>query len=533
MTIPEGFFTTATQTYYGLDPLATEAEELWGEFVATLPAGTVIEPGDEAIQEQYVEFLSGKLEAIYRSEEKGALSPAEIEARKIIWTVFDILLTLLQKVTTLQIVNSDTLKFFTQYEKAYSDLMARAYFYIGSGTVDRTVWKADKMYGIPNYEGGDEGLGRLLESTLDARLTHTTPSEIASEFKLGYGDITLQEVFEYLYAQYESEDTAVGETVRYVLESPAWKDKDPNRPAEEGAKDQTRRNECEIELTKTAEGEIIINVNMKQRITTVAERTGATLAQAYEILVEKLEEKIEILNDRYIADYTINFPDVEEYITQIVPGLGDYQWLIDDINYAKSLETWDADFYAFRRLANQYLDLLTQVEVWSHTETDTLVDASKEEVLEEMNDLFQAAYLQAKTDHIVEIADPEDPTQSDYLSPWEQNITNDKLREAFIQFRDFKIPWDWGILAGGLASGQNPTDPQAVKLERSKTLRGELNQRMNTFIDTLDSKMQLIQDRTEQQREVVESAASARKMINEIIQTAIRQLQNILASIYK
>ena len=34
MTIPQGFFTTVTQSYYGLDPEATEAEELWEEFVA-------------------------------------------------------------------------------------------------------------------------------------------------------------------------------------------------------------------------------------------------------------------------------------------------------------------------------------------------------------------------------------------------------------------------------------------------------------------------------------------------------------------
>ena len=480
MTIPQGFFTTVTQSYYGLDPEATEAEELWEEFVATLklPEGTSVDPEDTEIQEKYLDFLSGKLSAIYRSEEKGALSPAEMEARKIIWTVFDILLALLQKVTTLQMVNSDALKFFTQHEKAYSDLMARAYFYIGSGTVDQFVWKHRSMYGLPQHEEG----GPLLESTLDARLTQTTPSEIASEFKLGYGDITLQEVFEYLYDQYK--DLQNGETARYMLSSPAWKDKDPNRPSEEGPKEQTRRNECEIELTKNAEGEILINVHMKQRITTVAERTGATLGEAYEILVDKLNEKIDYLNSEYGDDYTINFPDVEEYLTQIVTGLGDYQWLIDEVNHAKSLSHWSSAFYAFKNLANQYLDLLTQVEVWNRVETNTLVDASEEEVLEEMNTLFQAAYGQAKADHLVEI-------QNNDLSPWEQN-QNDRVKELFIQFRDFKIPWDWGILAGGFTN--NPGDVQTVKLNQVREIRGAINQKLNTFIETLDSKMQLIQD---------------------------------------
>jgi len=517
MSIPEGFFTAITQSYYGLNPQEQEAEELWGEFVASLPAGTVIDPESPDIQEQYLAFLAGKLSSTYRSEASSALSPAEIEARKIVWTVFDILLVLLQEVTALQILNSETLSFLTKYQKEYSDLMARAFFYVGSGSVDREVWK--NIYGVPEHEGG----GRILESSLDARMTPTVPSDIASEFKLGYADITLQEVFEYLYDQYK--DIGEGETVRFMLESSAWRDKDPNRT--DGPNDQTRRNECEILLTKNSDNEITISVRMNQRIASLAERTNSSRALAYDTLVERMQNKLDILIDQYPVGsevYEIDFPDSEEYLTQIVPGLGDYQWLIDDVNAAKNASHLAAAYYDFKRLANQYLDMLEQVEVWSSTPLSvTLTDATEEEIYEQMNTAFQTVYSEAKTADIVEIS------ASD-LSPWEQN-QSDKLQEAFISFRDLKIPWDWGILAGGIV--QDATGAQTAKLSEQKELRGAINQKINTFIETIDSKMKLIEDRADQQREVIEAASSARKMTNEIIQTAIRQLQNILASIYK
>jgi len=129
MSIPSGFFSTVTESYFGLDPQAVEAEELWGEFVETLPAGTSIDPEDHEIQKQYMEFLAGRLTSVYKSEEKGALSPKEIEARDIFFAIFSIAIEMLKSLQDCVRAQSQLLKFYADWQKEYTDTMAQTPIY--------------------------------------------------------------------------------------------------------------------------------------------------------------------------------------------------------------------------------------------------------------------------------------------------------------------------------------------------------------------------------------------------------------------
>jgi len=542
-----------------------------------LPAGTPVDTENPETKALYMEFLSKKIFSARLSEPTTALSPAEIEARKVIWTIFDILLVLLQKVTALQILNTTTVQNLVEHEKSYSDLMARIFFYIGSGVVDKSVWK--KLYGVPRHAGEDAG--RFLESDIDARFTQTSPSEIASEFILGYGDITLQEVFESLYNQYKElgphdSENPEKNIVSFTIESPAWLDRG-------GDSRQMLRNICDISLTKNSDESMSIDTKMRQITTSLSAASGFSRQESYNTAIQKVSDEVHVYNDAsgtakisldaedpwYGVYWDVDIlPTAEQYVNEILTGnYSTYSAaeLQEVINAAWALKNelhkrnagnpfdpaaghqWI--WHIGRNLNVQnalrdYIRLLgaQEEEQWApETVPITLTDPSEAEVFERMNDSFQAIYQIAKDESILELGDVGETEVNgttvygedyDKLNEWEQNQPPER-RQAYAQFRDLKLSWDWGILTGGFASGQEPDQVQTVKLNEIRSIRGAINQKLNTYIDTIKSKRDLIKDRADQQRETVEAATSARKMTNEFIQSAIRQLQNILASIFK
>lgn len=207
MTIPNDL-SNITKVYYGVDPTTDAGQELWQEFVATLPPNEPIEEGDPDLQKQYLAFLSNKLSTTYLSEAANALSPSEIESRRIIYTIFDIILTLMGRISTTQINNSMALNFIARRRGEYGEMEKRAFTYIGTGTIYRDP--PDER----NIEMDDNP-----ESSVDARETVTRPSSVASEFELGYANITVDDITKWLYAKMmttnKSEET-------FDLYSPGW-----------------------------------------------------------------------------------------------------------------------------------------------------------------------------------------------------------------------------------------------------------------------------------------------------------------------
>jgi hypothetical protein len=81
-----------------------------------------------------------------------------------------------------------------------------------------------------------------------------------------------------------------------------------------------------------------------------------------------------------------------------------------------------------------------------------------------------------------------------------------------------KIPWARNIL------NEDSTFAQ---------IRSQQNKLLNSFLEAARSRMQVVTDREDSQVEIQTAASSAKKQTVNILHTLLRQLQNILASIYR
>lgn len=97
-----------------------------------------------------------------------------VERTRIIWNIFDILIAMMRTMTKTQITSQQLQKYYLLKQQEYREEMKRTVLYMGTPINDP---KAD----------GDQ--------------TITTPNSDPALFNLGYGDITLQEVFTTLIAQ--------------------------------------------------------------------------------------------------------------------------------------------------------------------------------------------------------------------------------------------------------------------------------------------------------------------------------------------
>jgi len=164
MSIPQ-FYADATQRYFAYEP--NEAEELYAEFLAALPEDLT----EVEIQARYMEFLADRLSSIYKSEEKVALSPLEIEARDIFFEIFSIAIDMLRALQDCTRAQSQLLKLYADWQKEYTDMMSQT-----------------PIYGpLANY--------KILADNDDFGNT-----------KLGYADVTVRQMYDYLLKQLEAKN---------------------------------------------------------------------------------------------------------------------------------------------------------------------------------------------------------------------------------------------------------------------------------------------------------------------------------------
>jgi hypothetical protein len=201
--IPDWFATTTT-AFAGSENSTPETNSLFNDFLQTEEAApyVIFNPvlsqyalkpetiNNQSLKSSYLNFLRSQLQKTYQAESLENLSPKENEQRKVVFTIFDILLTLLKASLTTQMTTGDVMDFFTQKEKSYADLMARVFFYIGTGSISSHV-----SYGSEYY------------STEDWENTNITFSTDPTKYDFGYGHITLDEVAK--YCSYYPESTPV------------------------------------------------------------------------------------------------------------------------------------------------------------------------------------------------------------------------------------------------------------------------------------------------------------------------------------
>lgn len=189
--IENNFFVEATQYLYGLNIIGTnattsdtqKANALWKSFlqkegitqeqflqeVGTNPTQRT-SAQQKALQgyiESYKTFLMNQLQYVAESEK---VNLPVTEQTKIIWSIYDIMILLMSTANKTQITDSDTLKVLTTYQKEYQKAVSRGFFYTGNPTLDQ---KTDPTISSNSFND-------------------------PSNYNLGYGNITMGEVFNYL-----------------------------------------------------------------------------------------------------------------------------------------------------------------------------------------------------------------------------------------------------------------------------------------------------------------------------------------------
>jgi len=141
------FISNITQSYLGVQVSDPQGEELLNEFKALiglkpedpLPSGDTLvkdpyAPPDVAgqtapLDKVYTAFLAHKLTSIYFSESQNALSPAEVEARDIIFEVFSMALEMLGALQDCMRMQSKNMEFYAKWQDEITRMMTQTPVY--------------------------------------------------------------------------------------------------------------------------------------------------------------------------------------------------------------------------------------------------------------------------------------------------------------------------------------------------------------------------------------------------------------------
>lgn len=197
-TLENDYFQEATSLLYGLNILGDtatakdiqKANDLWNDFLKE--EGITLEQFKEAIGanlpinertnaqkaaltgyiEKYKDFLVEELQQVAFSEK----SILTVQQTKILWSIFDILILLMNKTNSSQILENQSMQTLTDCQREYQKVINRAFLYKG--------------------EIAAQGSSPV---KLDPVITHTDTN--LDTYNLGYGNITMGEVVNYLLSQ--------------------------------------------------------------------------------------------------------------------------------------------------------------------------------------------------------------------------------------------------------------------------------------------------------------------------------------------
>jgi hypothetical protein len=375
-------------------------------------------------QKIYMSFLNTQVSAISQSEAANALSPTEVTARHMMYTIMDILITLMKDAAAVQLGVGKAIQILAGRNLQYSKLASNAVFYFGSGEVTKELWDTDII---------NDSSSNLMSST-DRELTRTTPNTDPTQYSLGYGDIKLADVFKSLYSNLLTTDASNGQS--FDLFSATYKDY---------TLDKQRRNKCHISLAK------VVGSNGLATLTAEVTFTSETLTDS-----------------TWTADYT---KTTTVPIPPALQGQGPVEQQI---------------------------------------------------VIDKLNEAFQATYADAKANKYVEISKT-DLTAKEQ----EQNAT---AQDVLVARRDIKIPWLGGSLMGHV---YDTSGKLGVYLTTAQSTRGTVNRRIGSYLDAIKSKIDLLKDKSDQLQQVQDAASTSRQQTVSLIQSTMRQLQNLITSTFR
>lgn len=384
-------------------------------------------------QKLYFDYLSGQLDATHVREATNALSVDEATNRHITYSLIEILLTLIGLATNSQIVSAQAENPLLQKKQEYINRLKKMVFYVGKGELS----ESSKLSSIPagfRSLTDDFQLHEYVIGSEDLFYTKAVYSDDPSKYTLGYGGITMQDIFNYLYDTANKEGTAT-----YILNSSPWW-ADAGTMLGQSSEYGYLHNQCTLTVDKDDQGEFTITTSFAERLTT------------------------------------------------------------------------------------QEVYMPTE---YDHTQTVPPVTSGSPEsgVMDALKTTFYQAYADARTAGWVNL-DSSNPT-------WTGDVLQDPAR-----LKDLHIPWPYEYVEDtdtylGLLMQKGSVDNDPGYVATASDLRSKKNKVLNSYIEANKSWMQLLSDKIDSQSQMQDTDSNLKKQTINMVQSIIRQLQNLLAAIYR
>jgi hypothetical protein len=186
---------------------------------------------------------------------------------------------------------------------------------------------------------------------------------------------------------------------------------------------------------------------------------------------------------------------------------------------------------------NRAVENTTQIEYstvdWGETPHTTIAQiqnsktltagASQESIISSINGQVYAVWNEGRNRNILS-----DENSIDY----ESMIMSGNYQGAYAYaVKNPKIQWQSGILASEIYGSTDKKATATLNI-RNVALRGTYNQRLSSYTSGIDTRMDTLKNLTDQQSQLINAAMSGQKMTNNLIQSLVQMLQQILGSMF-
>lgn len=506
--IPDWYQTT-TESFYDVEGTKQDTSELWENFLQSEAASSyvvfdpttqknVLKPeyiDDPTVKATYVSFLTSKLKGIYQSESLNQLSENEILHRQVVYTIFQILQTLIGTIAQTQMETAKTMEFSTQKQSNYADLLRKAFFYVGEGEIDRDfILKYASQYGYnsslldtsqPDPTAGSEYFSS--EDWYYSKVTYNTNPTAAgyntdptSTF-LGYGNLTLSDITQYCA---NASEAATQDSSLFTMNGISSTDRkyyiDGNGKQQHF--DFYSKVSCSFNVHIVGDGTVQTSVTFSKSFD--SEKTFAGAFAAIDSLSLTAAEKQTMKNN--FASSALQILGLPSVSTPLASSTA-------------SVNASQSDF-----------------------------EAMKEGFESSFFSSYRSAYASGFVAHVN--AAQQDAI-NEAIKKKESAGTIARMTDLFIKMQTPMLPWEVGSLS---ATVTNTSDQRAVAaLSKYSKQRAARNQAMSASIRSIKSKMDIFQSKRDQLVQIVEASTTGRKMTAQLIESLLSQLNSIISAISK
>lgn len=202
--VVSAWFQNATEQFFGsVSP--SQLQQIVATFLATksvrsLPSTATLED----YQRLFIQYLSSEINQTHIAEQVTGQSPEAIQQYKIVWTVFGLLSKMISTMSISQIRNSQAVDFLLKKRNQGAGAYTRVPTYVGSGQInDDLIDSLSILYVAPNRNMNFPTSADSVFTPINIDLNDP------AKFTLGYDKISLQEISDWLYAQYITSPTTL------------------------------------------------------------------------------------------------------------------------------------------------------------------------------------------------------------------------------------------------------------------------------------------------------------------------------------